>query len=77
MEVISNGVTAFHHPESRECRPTMVWMSVILGTAVPGHQLDGLPYGVTPEEDETVLSQLARADSSETGLSLLIQSGAP
>ncbi len=49
MEVISNGVKAFRPPESGNAATTMVWMSVILGIAVHGHQLDGLPLRHHPE----------------------------
>ena len=60
MEVISNGVKAFHHPESKNAATTMVWMSVILGSLFIGISLMAYHYNIIPKLDETVVSQLAR-----------------
>jgi amino acid transporter len=60
MEVISNGVKAFHHPESQNAATTMVWMSIILGTLFMGISWMAYHYGIIAKEDETVVSQLAR-----------------
>jgi amino acid transporter len=60
MEVISNGVKAFRHPESRNAATTMVWMSIILGSLFIGISWMAYHYGILPKEDETVVSQLAR-----------------
>src|SRR5678815_2127891 len=60
MEVISNGVKAFHPPESENAARTMVWMSVILGSLFMGISWMAYHYGIIPKEDETVVSQLAR-----------------
>jgi len=60
MEVISNGVKAFRHPESENAATTMVWMSVILGTLFMGISWMAYHYGIIAKEDETVVSQLAR-----------------
>jgi amino acid transporter len=60
MEVISNGVKAFHHPESKNAATTMVWMSVILGSLFMGISWMAYHFGIMAKEDETVVSQLAR-----------------
>src|SRR5689334_17131224 len=60
MEVISNGVKAFRHPESHNAAVTMVWMSVILGSLFMGISWMAYHYGIMAKEDETVVSQLAR-----------------
>lgn len=60
MEVISNGVKAFRHPESKNAAITMVWMSAILAVLFMGISWMAYHYGILPKEDETVVSQLAR-----------------
>ncbi|MDE3242285.1 MAG: APC family permease [Nitrospirota bacterium] len=60
VEVISNGVSAFKPPESKNAALTMVGMAVILGTLFIGISLLAYQYGVLPREDETVVSQIAR-----------------
>lgn len=60
MEVISNGVKAFRHPESKNAATTMLWMSIILGSLFMGISLMAYHYGIIPKPDETVVSQLAR-----------------
>jgi len=60
MEVISNGVKAFRHPESKNAAATMVWMSGILATLFMGISWLAYHYGITANAHETVVSQLAR-----------------
>jgi amino acid transporter len=60
VEVISNGVTAFKEPRSRNAALTMVWMSAILGTLFLGITFLLGEIGAIPSEEETVISQLAR-----------------
>ncbi len=60
IEAISNGITAFKEPRSRNAGITLVWMSVILGTLFLGISfLTGQIHAI-PSEQETVISQLAR-----------------
>jgi amino acid transporter len=60
IEAISNGITAFKEPRSRNAAVTLVWMSGILITLFLGitfmaHQIQALP-----SETETVISQIGR-----------------
>lgn len=60
VEAISNGITAFKEPRSRNAGITLVWMSVILGFLFLGITFLAVPIGALPSEAETVISQLAR-----------------
>ncbi len=60
VEVISNGVSAFKPPESKNAALTMLGMATILGTLFIGISSLAYHYGVVPKEDETVVSQIAR-----------------
>jgi amino acid transporter len=60
VEAISNGITAFKEPRSRNAGITLIWMSLILGSLFLGiSYLIGRIGGVFSEQ-ETVISQLAR-----------------
>lgn len=60
VEAISNGITAFKEPRSKNAGITLIWMSVILGSLFLGLSfLTGKVQAVFSEE-ETVISQLAR-----------------
>jgi len=60
VEAISNGVTAFNEPRSRNAGITLIWMSVILGALFLSiSYLTGEIHGVFSEE-ETIISQLTR-----------------
>ncbi len=60
VEAISNGITAFREPRSRNAGVTLIWMAVILGTLFLGITFLTGPIGAIPSEAETVISQLAR-----------------
>jgi amino acid transporter len=60
VEAISNGITAFHEPRSRNAGITLVWMSAILGTLFLGITVLAHRIAAVPSEVETVISQLAR-----------------
>lgn len=60
VEAISNGITAFKEPRSKNAGITLIWMSLILGALFLGLSfLTGQVQAVFSEE-ETVISQLAR-----------------
>jgi amino acid transporter len=71
VEAISNGITAFKEPRSRNAGVTLIWMAVILGTLFLGISfLTGQIHGVFSEE-ETIISQLARTVYDGRGLPYL------
>ena len=60
VEAISNGITAFKEPRSRNAALTLIWMSIILGSLFLGvSHLTAQIQGVY-SHDETIVSQLAR-----------------
>ncbi|HRJ58667.1 MAG TPA: APC family permease [Anaerolineales bacterium] len=68
VEAISNGITAFKEPRSKNAGITLIWMSVILGSLFLGLSfLTGKIHAVFSEE-ETVISQLARTVFDGRGL---------
>jgi amino acid transporter len=60
VEAISNGITAFKEPRSRNAGITLLWMSAILGVLFLGITYLAHVIGAVPSESETVISQLAR-----------------
>ncbi len=60
VEAISNGITAFREPRSRNAGITLIWMSAILGTLFLAITFLSGKIGAVPSETETVISQLAR-----------------
>jgi hypothetical protein len=73
VEVISNGVPAFRPPAPKNAAITMITMAVVLGTLFLGISTMAYYLGVLPKENETVVSQVARAILGEGVLYYLIQ----
>ena len=72
VEAISNGITAFKEPRSKNAGLTLIWMSLILGSLFLGLSfLTGKVHAVFSEE-ETVISQLARAIFDGRGILYLM-----
>ncbi len=61
IEAISNGITAFKEPRSRNAAATLMVMSVILVTIFVGFTLLANAVQAIPSHSETVVSQMARA----------------
>lgn len=61
IEAISNGVRAFKAPEAKNAGITLVWMAVTLAILTIGIAYFANYYGILPNPNETVVSQLARA----------------
>ncbi len=60
IEAISNGITAFKEPRSKNAGITLIWMAAILSSLfISISFLTGQVHAV-PSEQETVISQLAR-----------------
>jgi len=60
IEAISNGVTAFKEPRTRNAGITLLWMSSILSSLFLGISFLAKHVGTVPSEYETVISQLSR-----------------
>jgi len=60
VEAISNGITAFKEPRSRNAGITLIWMSIILGSLFLGISYLTSHIGGVFSEEETIISQLAR-----------------
>ncbi|MBI1792591.1 MAG: APC family permease [Chloroflexi bacterium] len=60
VEAISNGITAFKEPRSRNAGITLIWMSLILGSLFLGISYLTGQIGAVFSEQETIISQLAR-----------------
>ena len=73
VEVISNGVSAFKKPEPKNAALTMIATATILGTLFVGISVMAYYFGIVPKEDETVVSQIARATLGTGPLDFLVQ----
>jgi len=72
VEAISNGITAFKEPRSRNAGITLIWMSLILGSLFLGLSfITGHIHAVFSEQ-ETVISQLARTIYGGRGIPYLM-----
>ena len=68
IEAISNGITAFKEPRSKNAGITLIWMAAILSSLFIGISfLTGQVHAV-PSEQETVISQLARTIFNGQGI---------
>ncbi len=72
VEAISNGITAFKEPRSRNAGITLMWMSGILGTLFLGISFLSTQIGAVPSDYETVISQLARTAFAGRNLPYLL-----
>ncbi|NUP98748.1 MAG: APC family permease [Armatimonadetes bacterium] len=71
IEAISNGITAFREPRSRNAGITLVWMAAILSVLFLGITYLARHIGAVPSESETVISQLARTVLGGRGFAYL------
>jgi amino acid transporter len=76
VEAISNGITAFKEPRSKNAGITLIWMSIILGSLFLGISYLAKEIGAIPSESETVISQLARTIFAGRGTLYLMLIGA-
>jgi amino acid transporter len=68
VEAISNGITAFNEPRSRNAGITLIWMSLILGSLFLGISYLTGHIGAVFSEEETIISQLGRTVYGGRGL---------
>ncbi len=73
IEAISNGVRAFKAPEAKNAGITLVWMAFTLAVLTIGIAYFANYYGILPNPDETVVSQLARTVFSKGIVYYIIQ----
>jgi len=76
VEAISNGITAFKEPRSRNAGQTLIWMSIILGTLFLSISFLTAHIGGVYSHDETIISQLARTVYGGRGVLYLVTIGA-
>jgi amino acid transporter len=72
IEAISNGITAFKEPRSRNAGITLIWMAVILATFFLSISFLANHIGAIPSESETVISQLGRTVFGGRGIPYLM-----
>ena len=72
VEAISNGVTAFKEPRSRNAAITLAWLAFILSLLFLGISFLTREIQAVPSEKETVISQLARTVFDGQGLFYLL-----
>ena len=72
IEAISNGITAFKEPRSRNAGQTLIFMAFILASLFLGISFLASRIGVIPSEIETVISQLTRTVLGGQGISYLL-----
>lgn len=60
VEAISNGITAFKHPKSRNAAATLVWDAALLMVMFLGLGILGYLVHAQPSEQEVLISQVAR-----------------
>jgi len=68
VEAISNGITAFKEPRSKNAGQTLIIMALILGSMMLSITFLANQIGVMPSEEETVISQLARTIFQDRGI---------
>jgi len=72
IEAISNGITAFKEPRSRNAGITLIWMAIILATLFLGISFLANHIGAIPSETETVISQMGRTIFEGRGILYLM-----
>lgn len=68
VEAISDGITAFKEPRSKNAGTTLIIMALILGSMMLSITYLGTHVGVMPSEEETLISQLTRTIFDGRGL---------
>ncbi len=67
VEAISDGITAFKEPRSKNAGRTLILMAVILGSMMLAITYLANHIGALPSEEETLISQLARTVFANRG----------
>ena len=72
VEAISNGITAFKEPRSRNAAITLTWLALILSVLFLGISFLAREIQAVPSEKETVISQMARTVYDGQGVFYLL-----
>lgn len=72
VEAISNGITAFKEPRSKNAGKTLIIMALVLGSLMFSITYLSHVVGVMPSEQETVISQLSRTILGGRGIAYLL-----
>ncbi len=72
-EAISDGVPAFKEPQAKNAATTLLWMGLVLGVLFGGISLLAVVYHVLPQENPTVISQIARLTWGDGPIFYLVQ----
>lgn len=75
VEAISNGITAFKEPRSKNAGITLIWMAIILGSLFLGISFLTREIQAVPSESVTVISQLAETIFNGRGIFYLFLIG--
>lgn len=67
-EAISNGITAFKEPRSKNAGTTLIFMALILGSLMMGISFLAYHIQAIPAESETVISQITRTVFASRGV---------
>ncbi|CAI6070651.1 APC family permease [Cohnella sp. JJ-181] len=73
VEAVSNAIPNFKKPAERNAAATLVMMGTILGAMFIGISLLAYWYGVTPDEKQTVVSQIAQSTFGRGTIYYIIQ----
>jgi amino acid transporter len=73
IEAVSDGVPAFRPPEARNARQVLVMLAAVLIALFVGITLLASAFGLTPAEQETINSQLARRVFGHTPVYYVVQ----
>ncbi len=73
VEAISNGVTVFKKPETRNARQTLAVMAILMALLLLGSIGLTQYFGVTARPEETILSALARRILGSGGVYIFVQ----
>ena len=68
VEAISNGITAFKEPRSKNAGTTLMWMAGILGILLISTTFLAIHTGAVPADSETIISQIARTVYNNRGI---------
>lgn len=72
VEAISDGVQVFRPPAQKNAKTTLLWMCVILATLFLSITFLTHMYGITPVENQTVVSLLAKKVFGDSGFYYMI-----